>query len=150
MYAMNAEYLDFNDVKREETLYFHLSKAEVIEWLAQSGDYTLDKVFEKMMNESNAQELVGTIKDLIKRSYGVKSLDGKRFIKNKEVLDAFMESEAYSVIFMRIIGDAKEAANFVNGILPKDLAEEIGKALKDNPEGIPDAYKEYVGALPGA
>lgn len=145
MYERKVTYTDYNDVKREETCYFHLTKAEVIEWLTNTpGSYTLDKLLEKLLVETNMKEIMSIFKDLIYRSYGEKSLDGRRFIKTEEVKQNFMETEAYSIIFTDIVSDAKKAAEFINGILPKDLAEEVSKIAKNNPEGIPDSLKDYI------
>ena len=49
-----------------------------------------------------------------------KSPDGRRFIKTQEVKDAFVETEAYSQIFMELSTDATAASVFVNGIVPPD------------------------------
>ena len=55
---------------------------------------------------------------IIRKAYGVKSPDGKRFIKSDELSDEFMQTEAYSDLFMTLITDAQAAADFVNGVMP--------------------------------
>ena len=60
-------------------------------------------------------------KKLILMSYGEKSADGKRFIKSKELSEAFSQSEAYNKIFMEIVTDSKAAAEFANGIMPSQV-----------------------------
>ena len=62
-------------------------------------------------------------KDLVLKAYGVKSDDGRRFIKSKELSEEFAQTEAYSQIFMELATDADAAAKFVNGIIPADLAQ---------------------------
>ena len=62
--------------------------------------------------------IIETFKDIILRAYGEKSPDGRRFIKNQEVRDAFAQTEAYSKLFMEMATDAKAASEFVNGIVP--------------------------------
>lgn len=140
------EYVDYDGNKRKEEFYFHLNKAEVIEWLMTTGDYTLDKVLERIAKTRNGKEIMATFRDLIYRSYGEKSLDGRRFIKTEEVKQNFMETEAYSVLFTELVSDGKKAGEFVNGIVPKDLADEIAKMVRENPDGIPDSVRDY---LPG-
>ena len=49
--------------------------------------------------------------------YGEKSPDGRRFVKNQEVRDAFAQTNAYSDLFMELATDAKAAAAFVNGVI---------------------------------
>ena len=61
-------------------------------------------------------------KELLQKSYGVKSDDGKRFIKSKELTEAFVQTEAYSELFVILASNADEATEFVNGIIPKNLA----------------------------
>lgn len=144
MYKIKKKYTDFKGTKREEEFCFNLTKAEVVEWLSTKGDYTLDEVILKLMSEYNMKEVIGIFKDLIHRAYGKISLDGRRFIKSDEVKAEFEETEVYSDIFMDIVSDEKKAAEFVNGILPKDLTDEIDKIVKENPDGIPEVAKDYL------
>jgi len=144
MYIRDITYTDFNGEERTDTCCFHLTKAEVVDWLTTSGDYTLDKVVEKLVSSHNGKEIMNIFKDMIRRSYGVKSLDGKRFIKTKEVQDEFFESEAYSVLFMELVTDAAKAGEFFMGILPSDLSDEINKFMKDS-ENLPEEFKKYFG-----
>ena len=70
--------------------------------------------------------IIDTMKDIILKSYGVKSPDGRRFIKNQEVRDAFAQTEAYSQLFMELATNAKAASDFVAGIIPakEDVASD--------------------------
>lgn len=147
MYKKTIEFTDYNDVVRKEDHYFHLNKAEVIKWLTTSGDYTLDKVLERLSTECNAKKIMEIFEDLIHRSYGRKSLDGRKFEKTEEIWNDFYQTEAYSVLFTELVTDAKKAADFVNRIIPKDLADEVSKIIKENPDGIPDAMKDYTGPV---
>ena len=135
---------DFDGVTRTEDHYFNLNKAEVIKWLTTSGDYTLDKVLERLSTERNGKRIIEIFENLIKLSYGRKSLDGRKFEKSEEIWNDFYQTEGYSVLFTELVTDAKKAADFVNRIIPKDLAEEVEKIIQDNPEGIPDELKDYI------
>lgn len=146
MYTKTINYVDFNGNKRTEDFYFHLTKAEVIMWMTTDKEYTLDKVVHQLIEQSNGQKVMEIFKDLIIRSYGVKSLDGKRFTKSQEVKDAFVESEAYSTLFMELISDAKAASEFINNIMPKDLMDQVNAEILKHPDGIPDELRDY---LPG-
>ena len=68
-------------------------------------------------------------KDIILKSYGEKSPDGKRFIKSKELSDEFSQTEAYSDLFMELCTDAEAAAAFINGIIPADVAEKAAAEM---------------------
>lgn len=109
---------DYNGEQRTEDHYFNLSKAELSEMeLMTEGGFS--KYIDKIIKAKNIPELTSTFKDIIMKSYGVKSDDGKRFIKKKELTEEFMQTEAYSELFMELITDSKAAADFMNGIIPK-------------------------------
>lgn len=139
-------YTDFDGNERTEDHYFHLNDAEVAIWLTQSGDYTLDKVLERLASEHNGRKIMEIFTDLLKRSYGVKSLDGRRFMKSEEATKEFMETEAFSQIFMELVTDAKKASDFVNGIIPKTMSDKVKKIMAENPEGIPANLRDYLPA----
>ena len=122
MLKKTIKYTDYEGVEREEDFYFNLNKAEVME-MQLSTDGTLTKFIEKIIAEKRVPELVKIFKELILKSYGEKSLDGKRFIKNDRILEEFTQTEAYSNLFMELSTDADAAAAFINGIIPKDLVE---------------------------
>lgn len=135
---------DYDGNSRTEDHYFNLNKAEIIKWLTTSGDYTIDKVIEKLATERNGKKIMEIFEDLIHLSYGRKSLDGRKFEKNEDVWNDFYQTEAYSVLFTELVTDASKAAEFVNGIIPKQLADEVASIIKNNPDGIPDTLKDYI------
>lgn len=144
MYKKVVDYVDFDGNKRTEDCYFNLTKAEIIVWLTQSGDYTLDKVLTRLVQERNGSKIMEMFEDLLRRSYGKKSLDGRKFEKSDDIWNDFKSTEAYSELFMSIVTDAKAAGEFISHIIPTSLADEVQKALKDNPDGIPDELKDYI------
>lgn len=117
MLKKNIKYIDFDGNERTEDFYFNLTKAEVTE-MEMSINGGLNKMLEKIVAEKDAKRIIEAFKDLILRSYGEKSPDGKRFIKNQELRDAFAATEAYSDLFMELATNADSAAAFVNGIIP--------------------------------
>lgn len=146
MFKKTIKYRDYNGTQREGDFYFNLNQAEVIKWLTTSGDYTLDKVFQRLSEERNGQKIMEIFEDLIHRSYGRKSLDGIQFEKNDKIWTEFYQSEAYSNLFCELVSDAKKAANFVNKIVPEDMAKRVAEIMKNNPEGIPAEVKDYMPA----
>lgn len=117
MFKKTIKYTDYNGVERSEDFYFNLSKAEIAE-MELSVNGGLSELIKKITNTQDTKQLIALFKDLILRSYGEKSLDGKRFIKNEELREAFMQTEAYSELFMELASDADAATAFVNGITP--------------------------------
>lgn len=142
--SITFETYDGNEITRD--FYFNLNKAEIIKWLTTDGDYTLDKKLERLFQSGNARQLMDTFEELIRSSYGQPSLDNVRFEKNEEILNSFVQTEAYSVLFTELVTDAKKAADFINAIIPKDIAAEIEKIMKENPDGIPAEMRDYLPA----
>lgn len=132
MLKKTITYTDYNGVERKEDFYFNLTKAEITEMeLSTTGG--LSTVLQRIVSEQDQPQLIRMFKDLIIRSYGKKSDDGKRFIKNEQLSEEFTQTEAYNILFMELATDAEKAANFVNGIIPKDLnvsEEEKAKFLQ--------------------
>lgn len=127
MIKKTLTYTDYDGVERTEDYYFNLTEAELVE-MELSIDGGMQKKIEKIMNSKDMRQIIEVFKDLILRSYGEKSDDGKRFIKNKEITEAFTQTEAYSMLFMRLATDEKEASDFVNGILPAKFREAVEHA----------------------
>lgn len=108
-----------------EDFYFNLTKVELAKQLQLEGDKDgLDKQVQKIVDDkATPREIMATFEDLIVKSYGERTSDGK-FIKTAQTTESFLSSEAYSNMFFELITDAGKAAEFFNGIMPKDLVEE--------------------------
>lgn len=126
MLKKTISYTDYDGIKREEDFYFNLSKAELteMEMVTEGG---LQKKIERITKSRNGKEIIDLFKDIILRSYGEKSDDGRRFIKSKELSEAFSQTEAYTELFMELATDADAAGAFINGIIPAELAEQAQK-----------------------
>jgi hypothetical protein len=124
MFKKTVTYVDYNDVERTETFYFNLTKAEVLEMeLGTVGG--LSAMIQGVIDAKDTPALIKIFKDLVLRSYGVKSVDGKRFVKSHELAEEFSQTEAYSDIFMELATNDAEAAKFVKGITPQGLEEYV-------------------------
>ena len=124
-------YTDYNGVERTEDFYFNLSKAELMEMeLGVTGGMT--EMLNKIIAAKDAPSLMKTFKEMIMKSYGIKSDDGKRLIKSEELSIAFTQTEAYSVLFMELITDDKAAADFVYGIIPNEIQAEVAAQTAQN------------------
>ena len=119
MFKKTITYKDYNNVERKEDFYFNFSKAELME-LELGTEGGLAEYIEKIVDAKDAPILIKVFKDLVLKAYGEKSLDGKRFVKTKEISEAFSQTEAYSIIFMELATDDKAASDFVNAIIPKE------------------------------
>ncbi len=124
MLKKTITYTDYNGVERTEDHYFNLTKAEIMEMeLSTTGG--LAEMIQKITAAQDAPAIIKLFKDLVLKSYGEKSPDGRRFIKSKEISDAFAQTEAYSQLFMELATDADAASKFVNGIMPADVAAQV-------------------------
>lgn len=115
-------YVDYNGNSRTEDFYFNLTKAEVME-MEMSTKGGLAEMIQRVIQAQDQPSIIKIFKDLIIRAYGVKSPDGKRFMKDKEYVDEFVQTEAFSELFMRLATDADAAAKFINGIVPANAAK---------------------------
>ena len=126
MLKKTLTYVDYDGNERTEDFYFNLTKAELMEMtLSTSGG--LDKYIERITKTQDTAKLIELFKEIIHKSYGIKSDDGKRFIKRPELLEEFTQTEAYSDLFTTLATNDDEAAAFVNGIMPKELIEAAKK-----------------------
>lgn len=124
MLKKTITYEDYNGEERTEDFYFNLNQAELTEMeLSISGG--LSEMIKKITQAKDTPAIIKIFKELILKSYGEKSPDGKRFIKSEALSQEFSQTEAYPKLFMELATDEHAAADFVNGIIPKNLASQI-------------------------
>lgn len=138
MLKKQIKYTDYNGTERDENFWFNLSKAELMDMdLMTPGGF--NGMVMKIIAAQDAPSLVTLFKDIIFKAYGEKSADGKRFIKSKELSTAFSQTEAYSNLYMELVTNTEAAIEFINGIVPKDLAEEAAKQQATESAALPVA-----------
>lgn len=117
MFKKTVTYTDYDGVERTESFYFNLSEAEIVEMeLGTEGGWR--ERMQRIIDSKDAPTIMREFKKLIMNSYGIKSDDGRRFIKSDDISRDFVQTEAYNQIFMELVTDAKAAAEFANGIAP--------------------------------
>lgn len=121
MLKKTIKYVDFDGNDREEVFYFNLTQAEVAE-MELSTEGGLAAKINKIIEAKDNPTIIALFKEMISKAYGEKSADGKYFVKNDEIRNAFMATEAYSVLFMELATNADAAAAFVNGIIPSNIS----------------------------
>jgi len=130
MLKKTITYTDYNGVERTEDFYFNLTKAEIMEMqLSTTGG--LDEMIQRIIATQDVPAIAKIFKDLVLKAYGQKSPDGRRFIKSQELTDEFSQMEAYSELYMSLATDADAASAFINGIVPKDVAERAAEIQKN-------------------
>ena len=123
MIKKTMTYTDFNGVERKEDFYFNLTKAEVLK-MEMGVKGGLAEQIKRIVDTQDQPAIIEVFEDLIQKAYGVKTPDGRGFLKRKEDLEAFVSTQAYSDLYMELATDDKKAAEFINGIVPPDLNQE--------------------------
>lgn len=121
-----VKYKNFFGVDKEKTLYFDLTKSELMT-MALSVEGGLENVLRNILETDDMPSIIKNFEEILLRSYGEKSEDGERFMKGDDISRKFKESPAYDEIFMELITDEKKAADFINAVFPKDLDEYVEK-----------------------
>ena len=128
MIKKTVTYTDYNGEERTETYRFNLNRVEVLDMqMTTIGGYT--EKLQALIDAKNTSELYRLFKDLVLRSYGVISEDGKRFVKSDKLREEFEQTEAYVTIYMELATNTDKAIEFINGITPD--FENKAKALND-------------------
>lgn len=126
MIKKTVTYEDYNGEKRTETFYFHYTEAEILD-MEMSEEGSFAERIQRIIDAKDKTALMKLVKKFVIDAYGVKSEDGKRFMKNDEVKAAFLECPAYSDIFMDMVTNDELAAEFVNGVIPNTMQDRVAK-----------------------
>lgn len=146
MLKQTITYEDFDGNVQTETLLFNLSKMELVE--LQVTDYA-GKIRQIMKSNDN-KEILGILKEFVEMSYGVKSADGKRFVKSEEVLNEFVTSAAYDEFLFKLMSDAELMAKFVSQLFPEKMLNELkagGELAASQADKLPEIQEKYFKQL---
>lgn len=116
MLKQRVKYEGFDGELIEEDLYFNLTRMDLIELNDRYESKDMAAYMDKIVKEKNIKELYKVLKDIVLMAYGVKSEDGKRFIKNQTVKDEFAESLAFSQLIEDFHETDTAMSDFVTGI----------------------------------
>ena len=116
------KYTDYNGNERQENFYFNLNKAELMEMETEvTGG--MRQLLESIMEKQDIPKIMSAFKTIILKAYGEKSPDGRIFEKSEELSRLFSHTEAYNVLYMELVTDAKKAAQFIEGLMPADMRQ---------------------------
>lgn len=118
MIEKTVTYKDYDGNERTETFFFHLTQADIV-LMEHSVEGGFDKRLKRIVDSQDNVEIAKTFKKLILDSYGEKSPDGRRFIKNEKLREEFSQTEAFSIIFMSFLENPSVGAEFIKGIMPE-------------------------------
>lgn len=122
MIKQTINFTDYDGNNCTEDFYFNLTKAELV---LLNAEYKggLEGHLNSMVNNNDISALANFMKKIVEISYGVKSEDGKRFIKNPKLSEEFLQTPAFSELYMKLLTEENVSSAFVRGIMPKDLVE---------------------------
>lgn len=131
MLVKKIKYEDFLGNMREEEFYFNYSKADVNRLMFSTKE-GLSEFLKRITREEDRKKMFGFLEEFILGAYGEISHDGRQFIKNEELSTGFKQTNAYSVLLDEFIdGGDLAIADFINAVVPKDMAEAMAKARED-------------------
>lgn len=148
MFTKTITYEDFNGTERTETHHFNLTQTEFMEIYANMPE-GLSKAVDAMDPidpnntdnenlEATAVKVIETLgndgvlnfyKELVLKAYGIKSEDGRRFIKSKQLSEEFSQTLAYDNMMMEFMTTEKASSDFINAIIPAKLANKPAIAV---------------------
>ena len=139
--------VDFGGTERTEDYYFNLTRAEIME-MELTTEGGLVQMINRITAAQSQLELAKLFKQIICKSYGVLSPDGRKFIKNDAVLADFMSTQAYSDLYYKLASNGEAAAAFFEGILPEDMKEETKKVAPVNAQPGLKVLEDDLGFFP--
>lgn len=136
MLKKTITYTDYDGLERTEEFRFNLTKAELVDMeLTTAG--TFSETMKRIIAEKDIARIAKLFKELLLKSYGVKSDDGKRFVKSQELSEAFSQTEAYSDLYIELLSNPEEAAKFFAEVAPK--MDEVSAVPAGNVTVLPKA-----------
>jgi hypothetical protein len=130
MLKKSITYTDFDGDEQTEDFYFNLTKAELVEMELTAPGQSFRDAMQKIVSSKDGKTIMAEFKKLILQSYGIKSDDGKRFIKSEQISTDFLNSAAYSVLFVELTQDAGAAAEWITGLMPSDMQDGVRSAAE--------------------
>lgn len=112
---------DYNGEMRTEDHYFGLNETELLKKDIKTPG-GLKELINRMIQTKDGAAILELFDELVTHAYGIKSPDGRKFIKSPEISRDFMQTEAYNQLVLELFSGGEEAmAAFVEGLLPQKL-----------------------------
>ena len=149
MLIKTITFKDYFGNERTQDFYFNLNESELTDMnlMVKGG---LERQIKNIIATQDQPKLIEYFKSVILASYGKISEDGIRFIKSKELSTEFSQTDAFNKLYMELVSDADKAADFINGVVPQELADEANKRAKEgmNPALVAVQDKPVPLAIP--
>lgn len=135
MIKRTINYTDFDGNQRTEDAYFNMTRTELLAFsfdipddvtnAVNANNVDIEAAGAKLLEKLGKSGIFNFVKDLVFKAYGKKSEDGRRFIKSNEFSTEFTQTLAYDEFMIDLFSDDKKATEFINGIIPAEMAEKI-------------------------
>lgn len=118
MVKKTITFTDYNGTKRTQDYFFDLNETELLE-LEIDTIGGLEEKLDRTLKRNDQREIYNLFKDIVRASYGEKSDDGLRFVKDDDAWKNFIFSPAYNEMIKGFLNDPKSITEFVEGLMPK-------------------------------
>ena len=137
MIKRTINYTDFDGNKREEVAYFNMTRTELLAYsfdlpddlsdeLKDPDKAKIEEMSARLLEKMGRKGIFNFVKDFVFRAYGQKSPDGRRFIKSEALSTEFTQTLAYDEFMIDLFSDdGTKASEFINGLIPAEMATEI-------------------------
>lgn len=149
MIKKTITYVDFNGAKKTIEHRFHLTPSEVLKWETETATLNEDgqgysggmsEIMQRIASSREIGKIVEMLEVVIDKAYGVLSDDGESFEKSAESLSRFKSHASYDNFFMSLLeNEGKAAADFMNGLIPSDIADQAKNSDRPDPNWRPQA-----------
>jgi hypothetical protein len=133
MLKKTITYNDLDGNPITEDFWFHMSRGEMAEMAlgkeGRAGGF--DTWVRRLIESQDGEVLIQTFKEILLMTLGQRSDDNKYFEKDEKYTRRFVQSDAYSVLLMELLTDEVKMAEFINGVMPKEMREQAEKDAKE-------------------
>lgn len=117
MLKQKVQYEDFDGATQVEYLYFNLNRIELIALQFRYGKEDMAAYIDKLVEDKNIEKVYEILNDIVLSAYGLRSEDGKRFIKNETLREEFKQSLAYEALIEDFHDETRKVLeSFIVGI----------------------------------
>lgn len=116
----------FNDEVTTQTLYFNLSRREMMDFVKKyDGINSFRDYLDSAKTAEDVYTIVKFIDDVLGSAYGERQ--GERFVKSEVIRDNFLNGPLYEALFEKMLNDGRFAADLLTGVFPEKIMEQVKK-----------------------
>jgi hypothetical protein len=142
MLKKTITYKDLDGNSLTETFWFNLRQVDIakMELMRKGGGFA--ESLQKIIADQDGEVIINAFEDIIGKAYGLRRDDNKGLEKSPEITKRFMETDAYSILFMELVTNAPASAEFIKGIVPAEMSENMDMTV------LPPEMMKHVQDVP--